>query len=201
MGDLQGRIIVNDNDNCSAHAVYYHLHAHVNSIFFPPSMSSRLQRVFIAISRSFKCAFRRVLVNHILQYADSRMNIPALEPRIFQINKALNTYDAVRLMANSYHIVPTSVVLNGWQTARRLAPFRTDEIRDIKENVLQQVKPRFKPQVGSSTLTEKAQEQQHRIIAKEKGEEWLKTRSSTPLICGYQLDIIELYADINECNR
>ena len=77
MADLQGDVIATVLDNCPAHAVDYNTYTHINSFFLPPNMTSNLQTVDSAIRRSFKCAVRRLLVDHILHYVDSQFSLPA----------------------------------------------------------------------------------------------------------------------------
>ncbi|PXF42966.1 hypothetical protein BWQ96_07304 [Gracilariopsis chorda] len=184
MRELQGRVIAGVIDNCSAHAsVDYDTFKHTDSLFLRPNMNSCLQSVDASIGRSFKGAFRRLLVDHILLYVDLEMNLEAYDGGVFKITKAVTTYDAVRRMAKAWNMVPTSFVLSGRLTTRRLEPFQMDEIRDMKEGVLRELKPAFEPQVGSLLLTKTAQEQHCAITVKEKGEKCLKTRSLTLSVC------------------
>lgn len=74
---------------------------------------------------------------------------------MFKVNKAVTTYGAVLVMAIACNTVTISIVLNVWLSTRIVASFQMNELRDMKERVLREVKPALKPQVGSSLLTKK----------------------------------------------
>jgi len=61
-------------------------------------MTSVLQPVDAAIGRSFKYAFRRLLVDHILSYVNAEMDKPENERRTFKLTEAGSTYDAILMM-------------------------------------------------------------------------------------------------------
>lgn len=121
-------------DNCSARTIYYSSFNILNAVLLPPNMPSCLQPVDAANGRSFKCAFRRSLVEHILRYVDVQMEIAASIRPPFKINKEVSTYEAVSMMATAWSMVPTPVVLNGWLECRILAPFQEEELK--KSNLI-----------------------------------------------------------------
>lgn len=98
-------------DNCSAHMIDEAPFEHMESLFFPPNMMSVLQRVDAAIGRSFKAAFRRLLFDHFLAYIKP---LKKLANPMFQVEKAVNIHDAVRMMEQAWDMVPKSFVLNAW---------------------------------------------------------------------------------------
>lgn len=175
IGELEGRTLVNIVDKCSAHAIDYNVYHNVVSMFLPPNMTSCLQPVDASIGRSFKCAFRRLLVEHILEYVDKLMLLPAEERGTFKIWQAVTTYDAVCMMAKAWNMVPQSVVINGWLQTGILAPFQQEKLKSIRDENITKVEPSFRPPRGSALSTEKAVFTLRAKNAKMEGEAWLKT--------------------------
>lgn len=55
-------------DNNSANAIDYSPYGNYEAIFLPPNLTSVLQPVNAAFGVSFRCAFRRRLIDHLMQY-------------------------------------------------------------------------------------------------------------------------------------
>lgn len=110
---LQNLRVINVLDNCSSHEVDYSPFRNWEAVFLPPNMTSVLQPVDAAIGRSFKCAFRRLLVDHILKFVDTAMRLPEEYRAVFELTAAVSTYDAVVMMKKAWDLVPVRVVLNG----------------------------------------------------------------------------------------
>lgn len=170
---LQNRAGVNVIDNCSAHTISYEEFEALSAIFLPPNMTSVLQPVDASIGRSFKCAFRRLLVEHILAYVEKKMALPLVERKPFKMNEAVSTYDAVRLMKEAWDLVPVSVVLNGWLKTGILAPFQNEMIRQRKEDVGAQVCSAEKAFESSCFKSERKTRDALSKLAAEQGNDWL----------------------------
>ena len=155
-------------------------------------MTSCLQPVDAAIGSSFKCAFQRLLVAHILKYVDQQMEIAPAQRAPFKINKAVSTYDAVCMMASAWNMVLTSVVINGWLSCGVLVPFQEVELKQIKLDCRKEIVPAQMPQLSSSLSCERAVCRNRSIIAKQRGEEWI--RQTGGAVHGPLLE------DDNDCN-
>lgn len=92
-------------------------------------MTSVLKTVDAAIGRSFKAAFRRLLVNHVLRYVE---NTSFNAGNVFKINKAVTVYDGVVMMVQAWWMVPKSVILNEWLSCKILAPFQDFQLLEIR---------------------------------------------------------------------
>lgn len=179
MAMLQGRYLTTVLDNCSAHAIDYSVFSNLNAVFLPPNMTSCLQPVDAAIGRSFKCAFWRLLVSHIVRYVDQQMEIAPAQRPPFKINKAVSTYDAVCMMATAWNMVPTSVVINGWLSCRVLAPFQEEELKQLKLDCGREVVPAHRPQLSSSLSCERAMCSNRSTRAIQRGEDWIRQTGGT----------------------
>lgn len=139
-----------------AHAIDYTQFDNLVNAYLSPNMTSCLQPVYSSTGTSFKCAFRRLLVDHILQHVDRELSLYVAERRLFKINMAVTTCDAVLFMSKAWNMVPTSVVINGWISIGILAAFQIEELRDIRNANKKYMKAELRPQVGNPLETEKS---------------------------------------------
>lgn len=170
---LQHRRVTNILDNCSAHAIEYTDIDRWDAVFLPPNTTSLLQPFDATIGRSFKCAFQRLLVDHLLAYWEKRMESAAQERPIFKINEAVTTYDVIRLMKEAWDLVPDRVVLNAWVKTDILAPLQLKEIVTLRDDIQGRVtvaENAFIQSVSSAgaTIREEAQQKAYRA-----GEAWV----------------------------
>lgn len=86
-------------------------------------MTSLLQPVDTTEGRSFKVAFRRLVVDHVLSYLERNKN------KDFKLTKLVTIYHGVRLMAKVRDIIPKYGVLNSWIKTKILAPFQSFEVK------------------------------------------------------------------------
>lgn len=70
----------------------------MDHVFLHPIMKSVLQPVDVNVGRFFKCAFRRSLVEHILNYVDANLILTLEERNTFKIIEAVIPYDGIRSM-------------------------------------------------------------------------------------------------------
>lgn len=61
----QNRRVVYVMENCSAHSISFDDLANIESCYVPSNTISVLQPVNVAIRKSFKAAFRRLVVKHV----------------------------------------------------------------------------------------------------------------------------------------
>lgn len=175
LAGLQGRKLINIMDNCLAHAIYYSPFDDFKAVFLPPNLTSELQPVDASIGRSFKCAFRRLLANHILAFVEEKMKIDESVRPPFKLYHAVTTYDAFCMMSKSWNMVPKTVVLNGWLSCKILAPHQVQEIVELRERSVGIVERAVKPQVESSLNSEKSVAAQRATEARQCGEMWLRS--------------------------
>lgn len=87
-------------------------------------MTSVLQPFDTDVGCLFKAAFRRLLVNHVLQYMKKLNGKPC------KVNKSVTIYDGVRLMANAWDLSLRSAVFNSWIKTGIFVPFQTYDVKD-----------------------------------------------------------------------
>ena len=111
-------------DNCSAHTVDYSIDGNVHTHFLPPNTTSALQPVDASAGRSLKATYRCLFVTHFLQYINFQLCKPAELQKPFKMTEAVTIYDAIKMMAEAWDMVPTTAILSGWKTVAILAPFQ-----------------------------------------------------------------------------
>lgn len=168
----QFRKVLHLVDNCSAHCIGYDSLKQIENHFLPPNTTSALQPVDAAMGRSFKAAFRRLLVNHILEYVD-RLLASSAEP-VFKLHQAVTIYDGVRLMAAAWDAVPKSVVLNGWLKVGILAPHQALELRDELSRCRGVREKAQRPLRGTLFDTDRVSAELRAAEAQRRGEEYIK---------------------------
>lgn len=171
----QHRRVVHVVDNCSAHCTLSDELRNIDTIFLPPNTTSALQPVDAAIGRSFKAAFRRLLVNHVLTYVEK--HIEKEDRPVFKLNKAVTIYDGVRLMAAAWDSVPKSVVINGWRKSGILPQFQVEELEDSLSRCRGLVEKSQRPMRGSLFETDRIAAQLRADIAKARGEGYIQSLS------------------------
>lgn len=97
-------------------------------VFLPPNSTSVLQPVDATILYYFKCAFRRLLVDHLMDYVDKRMEIYGQEHPNFKKNHAVTTYAAIILMKYAWEVFPGSVILSECIKSDIISPLKRDKI-------------------------------------------------------------------------
>ena len=164
------RTILHIVDNCSAHCIHDSF-SNVQTSFLPPNMASILQPVDAAIGRSFKAAYRRLLVSHAIAHLKKLRK----DGSPFKLSEAVTTYDGVVLMERAWDLVPRNVILNGWLTCNILADHQVSEILALKkkyENVVVEVaRP---PQSGTLFDTDRIINEARKMEAERKGQQYLE---------------------------
>ena len=89
---------------------YASLH-HVTPAFLPPNITSALKAVDFAVCRSFKCAYRRLLVAHILTRVNAALALDENDRMPFKITEVVRAYDTVRILRQAWDLVPKRMVL------------------------------------------------------------------------------------------
>ena len=174
-------------DNCSAHCIH-DFFSNVKTSFLPPNMTSALQPVDSAIGRSFKAAFRRLLVTNVIEHLKElkKRNAP------FKLSAAVTTYHGVLLMKKAWDLVPKSVVLNSWLKCRILAPHRVSKIKLIKEQSLNVIENTKKPATGRLLFdTDCILNESRREEAKRKGLQFLGSLTESTEITGQNEEFTE----------
>lgn len=69
-----------------------------DTVILPSNMTSVIKPVDPAIFRSFKSKFRRLLVAHILEFAEKRMDFTVYKSSTFKLAEALTNYGEVVMM-------------------------------------------------------------------------------------------------------
>lgn len=119
---LQNRKCANIFDNCSAHTINYDSFEFIEPVFLRPRTTSALPPIDAFVGRPLKCAFRRLLVEYILEFVERSMAWRAEQHKPLKINETVTTYHAVELMKRARDLVPISVVLNEWLRTDILTP-------------------------------------------------------------------------------
>lgn len=88
-------------------------------------MTSVLQPVDAAVGLSFKCAFRRLLVAHIITDVEKRMKLYVENRSIFKLTGAVTIFDSFVVMKLAWDMVAMQVVLNSWLTTDILSPYHS----------------------------------------------------------------------------
>ena len=171
---LQHRKIANVLENCSAHVIDYGKYECFVSVKLPPNMTSTLQHVDAAVGRSFKCAFRRLMSQHILAYVEENLQLEPHLRKPFKMNEAITTFDAVKLMKAAWDLVPMSVVLKAWLKTDIIAPYQRRKVLDLLDNCGGMVRAAEKAFEQSASRTEVETRERAAEKAKKDGEEWLK---------------------------
>lgn len=109
---LGQRFDVNVLDSCSTHVIDYTLYETDVRQFLHSNMKSVLQPIDSTVGRSFKCAYTRLLVSHILKYVERNMAVPADQRSVFKLTDSVKTYDAFFMIIRAWDTVPVAVVLN-----------------------------------------------------------------------------------------
>ena len=82
---LEGKSFINVVENCSAHNISYKEFTNFKCSYLPPNLTSHLQPVDAAVGRSFKCHFRRLVVQHTLNSIEAQIYQPPSQRKPFKI--------------------------------------------------------------------------------------------------------------------
>lgn len=174
MSELQSLKIVNIIENCSAHYIDYTQFNNLVNVMLPPNMKSIMQPVYCSIDRSFKCAFRRLLISHILSYVQKELEKPEPTRSPFKIATVVTTYDAFLLVRQAWDLVPKSAVLKSWLKNGLLAPNQHEDVLRLFESCGDIIEPSMKLQNGSVTSTEMATSLARANAAHIRGTHWIE---------------------------
>ena len=117
-------------------------------------MTSVLQQVDCSFGRSFKCALRRLIVAHVLDFVYRQLELQETERRKLNINEIITTYTAVKHISAAWDLVPRRVLLKAWLKMGLLSPHQMWEVEDLLNEHRTAVEPVLLPQKGASTHTE-----------------------------------------------
>ncbi|PXF47321.1 Tigger transposable element-derived protein 4 [Gracilariopsis chorda] len=174
MSLLQGSKLGLILDNCSAHSIDYEALKNVKRYFLPPNTTSALQPVDCAVGRSFKCAYRRLVVSFILSKVRKALAMDAAERPTFKITDFVTAYDALLLMRQAWDMVPKRVILKAWLKTDILSPPQLQDIQRLLGECGNIQEAAMKPQHGRATKTEIVAADARFVAAAERGRQWLE---------------------------
>lgn len=135
-GKREGRGLLHAIDKCFAPTIDNSAYDHIDVLYFVPNFISVLQPVGGTIGRSFKAAFQRLLVSHVLNFVNKEKIKDPAQRRTFKITVAVSIYDALNMMRTAWEMVPRKVVLKSWLCGRNLSPYHElllqDAVQDVK---------------------------------------------------------------------
>lgn len=97
----------------------------------------------------------------------------------FKLSKSVAIYDAVRMMATAWNLVPTKVVINGWLSCKILAPYREGELRVALLSVTDFVKSSKLPHRGTPLKIQNTLAEHRSREAKRQGADYLESIENT----------------------
>lgn len=174
----EGRRILHLVDDCSAHSVDYSAYETMQTHVLPENMTSAVQPLYATVRRAFKVAYRRLLAQHVLDFVKNERRNDTKFREAFKMSKAVTDFDAVKLMASAWNLIPTNVVINAWLSCRILAPYQELQLKDTRSIIRDKVSPAKRPHSGAVLESEKTSAAHRAQVAKDKGELFLKTLDS-----------------------
>lgn len=135
MGHIkEGKRVVHALDNCTPYIVDNLINNSMDildTVFFPPNMTFFIQTIDAAVARTFKDAFRHLLVYHLLEYINK---FKASGHTEFKVNQAVKIFYYIRMMAKARDLVPKSVVLNSWIITNIFSPIQISYFKSLMES-------------------------------------------------------------------